>query len=363
MRGRRACATRSERRSRTVEPSRVGCWLDASGPDSEVVVSTRIRLARNLAGVRFAAREDEAEQRRVIATVSMALEKAGFLERGELFDDEQLTENRLHLLLERHLLSLDFVDSKIKRALYVGEDEMLSLMVNEEDHLRFQALASGLDFPATFDAAARLDDRLEAEMDYAFSPTYGFLTACPSNVGTGLRASVLVHLPALVMTREIEKVLRGAVHIGLMVRGLYGEGSETKGNLFQVSNQRTLGQSESEILETVTDVARQVVDYEHKAREFLMKNLRVETEDKVFRSLALLRSARILSSEEGVNLLATVRLGVALGIVNEVSLAQVSGLLVLVRPANLQALLGEELAPAERDERRATFVRESLVHR
>ncbi len=340
---------------------RVGGWLGATGPESEVVISTRVRLARNFAEVPFVLKAKPADQSRVVETVHWALQDSGYLAEGGFIDDEQLTEERSRLLLERHLVSPDFVESKLKRGLYVRRDETLSVMVNEEDHLRFQALVSGLDFPAAFEVVSKLDERLESQLAYAFSPQFGFLTACPTNLGTGMRASVLVHLPGLVLTKEIEKVLRGAVHIGLVVRGMYGEGTEVKGNLFQISNQKTLGQSETEILETVTDIARQVVEYERNAREYLMKHLRVETEDKAFRSLALLKSARILNSEEAINLLATVRLGVALGIVNEVSLAQVSRFLVLVRPANLQVMLGEKLDLPERDERRATYIRESLV--
>lgn len=340
----------------------VGSWLSASGPEADVVVSTRVRLARNLADTPFVTQAKKQEQADVVDTARLALEESGYLEQGRFLDDEQLTQERGTFLLERHLVSLDFVDSKAKRGLFVSADESLSLMVNEEDHFRFQALASGLDFASAFGIAAKLDEKLESAVGYAFSAQFGFLTACPTNLGTGMRASVLVHLPGLVLTREIEKVLRGAMHIGLAVRGLYGEGSETKGNFFQISNQRTLGQSEAEIIETVTDSCRQVVQYERKAREYLVQNLRLEIEDKIFRSLAMLKSARILSSEEAANLLATVRLGVALGIVNELSLAQVSRLLVLVRPRNLQEYLGEQLKTPERDERRATFVRETLVH-
>ncbi len=338
-----------------------GAWLGATGPESDVVISSRVRFARNVEDAPFVPKAGPADQDRVVGAARCALEGTGYLERGRFLGDAQLSEERCGLLLERHLISPDFASTKLKRGLYVSTDEGLSLMVNEEDHFRFQALASGLDFPVAFGEVSAMDERLESQLSFAFSPTFGFLTACPTNIGTGMRASVLVHLPALVLTREIEKVLRGAVQIGLAVRGLYGEGSEVKGNLFQISNQKTLGQSESEILETVTDIAHQVVGYERKAREYLVKNLRAETEDKVFRSFALLRSARILTSDEAINLLATVRFGVALGVINEVGLGQVSRFLVLVRPANLQELLGEKLTAAERDERRATFLRESLV--
>ncbi|MEO0081704.1 MAG: protein arginine kinase [candidate division WOR-3 bacterium] len=341
----------------------VGRWLGATGPDSDVVVSTRVRLARNLAELPFVTRTKASEQAQVVDMVRWALADAGFMDRGRFLDDEQLTPEWGRFLLERHLVSLDFVESKLRRGFFVSADETLSLMVNEEDHLRFQALVSGLDFTTALSLASGLDSKLESIVGYAYSTQFGFLTACPTNVGTGMRASALLHLPGLVLTREIEKVLRGAVHIGLVVRGLYGEGSETKGNFFQVSNQRTLGQSETEIIETVTASCQQVVQYERRAREYLVKNLRTEIEDKVFRSLALLRGARILCSDEAVNLLATVRLGVALGIVNELSLGQVCRLLILVRPENLQVFLGERLKSPERDERRATVVREALVIR
>ncbi|OYD16839.1 protein arginine kinase [candidate division WOR-3 bacterium JGI_Cruoil_03_51_56] len=339
----------------------VGKWLAATGMESDIVISTRVRLARNLVDVPFIVKASASDQARVVDTVRWALQDSGYLKRGKFIDNEQLTEEQGQFLLERHLVSPDFIEAKTKRGLYVSRDETISLMVNEEDHLRFHALVSGFDFPSAFDVVSKLDERLESQVGYAFSSKFGFLTACPTNVGTGMRASVLVHLPGLVLTKEIEKVLRGAVHIDLVVRGLYGEGTETKGNFFQISNQKTLGRSESEILETVTDSTRQIVDYEHKAREYLIKNLRVEIEDKVFRSFALLKSARILSSDEAINLLATVRLGVSLGIINQVNLSRVSKLLILVLPENLQAMLGERLKLPERDERRATFVRESLV--
>jgi protein arginine kinase len=340
---------------------KAGQWLAATGPESEVVIATRVRLARNLADAPFTARAKSSEQERVVETVRWALQDAGYLGDGQFLDNDELVQPAGDYFVERHLASPDFIGSKARRGLYVSLDETVSLMVNEEDHLRFQVLASGLDFGAAFGKAAKLDEKLEAQISCAFSPDFGFLTACPTNVGTGMRASVLVHLPALVLTREIEKVLRGAMHIGLAVRGLYGEGTETKGNFFQVSNQRTLGVSESEIIETITDISRQIIDYERKARQFLMRNLRVEVEDKVFRAIGLLRGAHILTSDEATNLLALVRLGVVLGLINELGLAEVSRLMLLVRPANLQVMLGETLSAAERDERRATFVRQTLV--
>ncbi|MFO7675601.1 MAG: protein arginine kinase [bacterium] len=340
---------------------RVGRWLDGSGPEQDVVVSTRVRLARNVEDAVFVSRAGVPDQSRIVDAVRWSLQSAGYLDSGGFVDDEQLTEERGRFLVERHLASPDFVGSKLKRGVYVSSDEALSVMVNEEDHIRLQALVSGLNMPAAYELAARLDERLESDLGYAFLPEFGYLTACPSNIGTGMRASILAHLPGLVLTREVEKVLRGAVQVGLTVRGLFGEGTETRGNLFQISNQKTLGLSETEILETVTNMARQVIGHERQARGYLVENLRVEIEDKSFRSLALLRSARVLSSGEATNLLASVRLGISLGIINELKPAVVNRLMILVRPENLQAVLNERLKPEERDERRATFVRETLV--
>jgi protein arginine kinase len=339
----------------------VGRWLAGTGTDSDVVVSTRVRLARNLADVPFSTKARPVDQEYVVRAVRCALDGAGRLTEGRFTDNELLSPEQGLYLVERHLASPDFAQSKAKRGFYQSEDETVSLMANEEDHVRFQVLESGQALVAALAAAVELDSQLERQLKYAFNEGFGFLTACPTNLGTGMRASVLVHLPALVLTREIDKVLRGALAIGLAVRGIYGEGTETKGNFFQISNQRTVGQTEAEIADAVASIAGQLVDYERKARGYLMEHLRTETEDKVFRSLALLRGARLLSSDEAINLLATVRLGIALGIINELRLADVSRLMILVRPANLQALLGETLDANARDERRATFIRETLV--
>lgn len=342
-------------------PEKVGAWLSGSGPDSDVVISTRVRIARNLADVPFVGMMKPSEEELVLETVRWALADSGYLNQGQFFEGNILLEPDGLYFVERHLASPDFVSSKRHKGLFVSEDETISLMINEEDHIRFQVLASGFDFATAFRKAADLDEKLEEQLAYAFSPELGFLTSCPTNVGTGLRVSLFLHLPGLVLTREIEKVMRGVHALGLLVRGVYGEGSETKGNLFQISNRKTLGQSEAEIVEVITGIGKQIVDYEHKARQFLMHNLRVEIEDKVFRSLGVLRGARVISSDEATNLLATVRLGVALGIINELKLSEVSRLLVLIRPANLQAILGEKLDAADRDERRATFIRQKLV--
>jgi protein arginine kinase len=345
----------------SLAPEKVGAWLSETGPENDVAISTRVRFARNIEDVPFPGRMKPGDAELVLETIRWALSEGGYLKQGQFFEDGLLSEPDGQYFVERHLASPDFITSKNRKGLFVSNDERISVMINEEDHLRFQALAAGLDFATAFGLAAEVDAKLESQLVYAFSEEFGFLTAYPTNLGTGMRASVFLHLPGLVLTREIEKVLRGAYAVGLLVRGIYGEGSETKGNFFQISNQRTLGQSEAEIIEVLVNVCRQIIDYERKAREYLMHNLRVEVEDKVFRSLGILRGARVISSEEATNLLATVRLGVVLGIINELRVSEVSQLLVLIRPANLQALLGEKLAAVDRDERRATFIRQKLV--
>lgn len=345
----------------SLAPEKVGAWLSEAGPENDVVISSRVRFARNIEDVPFPGRMKPQDAELVVETVRWALGEAGYLNQGQFFEDGMLSEPQGQYFVERHLVSPDILVAKNRKGLFVSSDERLSVMINEEDHIRFQSLVAGLDFATAFRLASSLDEKLESQLVYAYSEGFGFLTACPTNLGTGMRASVFFHLPGLVLTREIEKVLRGAYAVGLLVRGIYGEGSDTKGNLFQVSNQRTLGQSEAEIIEVLMNVCRQIIDYERKAREYLMHNLRVEIEDKVFRSLGILRGARIISTDEATNLLTTVRLGIVLGIINELKVSEVSQLLVLIRPANLQVILGEKLEAAERDERRATFIRQKLV--
>ncbi len=343
-------------------PERTGAWLTDTGPDSDVVISTRIRFARNIHDLPFPNRMTAEEAEWVLETVRWALEETGYLSQGQIFTGQWLNEPDGLYFVERHLVSSNFIATKSQpKGLFVSEDETLSMMINEEEHLKFQGLASGLDFAAAFARAAGLDEKLEGQIEYAYSPEFGFLTSCPSNIGTGMRVSVFLHLPGLVLTREADRVLRGTYSVGLNVRGVYGGGIATQGSLFQISNQQTLGQSEAEIIESLNNICRQIVNYERKARSYLMHNLRVEIEDRVFRALGILRGARIISSAEATNLLATVRLGIALGIINELKISEVSQLLILTQPANLQMILGEKLSPAERDERRATFIRQKLV--
>ncbi|MCX8014457.1 MAG: protein arginine kinase [candidate division WOR-3 bacterium] len=349
-------------------------WLTETNNKSSIVLTCRVRYARNLAGFPFPSKATDDELNEVLKIVNTAINKNETL--SKIFDNsqlivlEKLTPLQAEFLTERHLISYDFIQHLRKKnnkehhlskqAVFINQNETISLMINEEDHLRFQALSSGINFANCLKILNEIDDCLESELKFAYSSQYGFLTACPSNVGTGLRASVLIHLPGLVLTKEIEKVLRAIWQIGYSVRGFYGEGTETRGYFFQISNTVTLGVSEPEIIEGIEKVTNQIIDYEERAREYLFKNTKSEMEDKIYRAYAILKSARLISSEEALNLLATVRLGIATGVITDIPIYEINKMMLLVRPANLQILYNQEMSPQERDEKRASLIRELL---
>ncbi len=335
-------------------------WLEATGPFSEIVLSSRVRLARNLAGFPFVHRAKVKDLKEVITKTRSVTDDTPHFTNGFYVDVKRLLPLDLRFLVERHLISLEMAGDGKSRGLIVGEGESLSLMINEEDHLRIQAFASGLQLDRCYEMSSQLDDALERSLDYAFSEKWGFLTACPTNAGTGMRASILIHLPALVLTKDIDKVLRGVSQVGLAVRGFYGEGSEVKGNFFQVSNQTTLGKSEEDILAGLDKVARQIIEYERSARETLVSSARLEAEDKIWRALGILTNARTLSSDELINLCSAVRLGVGLGVIRAVSPKDLNELLILTQPAHLQKSFDMEMESPERDVKRAEFVRSKL---
>ncbi len=338
-----------------------GEWLRGSGPMHEVVISSRVRLARNLAGTPFLSRcspqqvqELEARLRQVILASPIApkLFYVDVAAAGEL--DRQL-------LLERHLISREHAQGAQPRGVAIGGDETVAIMVNEEDHLRMQVLRSGLQLGDAVQEINRIDDVLEERVDFAFHSRYGYLTACPTNVGTGLRVSVMLHLPALKMTGEIEKAVQAARDMRVAVRGLYGEGTEATGDFFQVSNQTTLGKSEEHIAEEFRQkVVPQIIHYEQMVRQTLLRTQRPALEDKVFRAEALLRSARQISSQETMFLLSLVRLGIVLNLTAGIDLKTVNELFLVTQPAHLQRVLGRELGPQQRSEARAEFIRRRL---
>ncbi|MEO0074952.1 MAG: protein arginine kinase [candidate division WOR-3 bacterium] len=357
--------------NKTVPP-----WLDQESQNSSIVISSRVRYARNLAGIPFPNRASNYELNQVYNMISESIKKDSDLKTIFPVHNpialDRITRLQAEFLLERHLISPDFAQKCIPRkdiknnhhlkayGVAVSEDETVSLMINEEDHMRLQVIMSGLNFEQGFNRLNYIDNKFESLLRYAYSPRYGYLTACPSNIGTALRASILIHLPALVITKEIEKTLRAIWQINYMVRGLYGEGTETKGYLFQISNTSSLGQSEADIITNITKIAQELVNYEEQSREYLLKNMKLEIEDKIYRAYGLLTSARLLSSEEALNLLATVRLGVATQILTNVSLSTLNKIMILLKPANLQLFYNQKMTPQERDEKRASLIRQIL---
>jgi protein arginine kinase len=335
-------------------------WLSAAGTSPQVVLSSRVRLARNVAHTPFPSRANADQRERILTFVKSAVEKSEKLSRGTFVDCDQLDELDRTFMVERHLVSLEFSQCRDFAALLIGEEENLSVMVNEEDHLRIQALAPGLEMRQAFGLASQVDDELSKTLEFAFDPSFGYLTACPTNTGTGMRASVLVHLPGLALTQEIEKVISEISKVGSVVRGFYGEGSDVLGNLFQVSNQKTLGRSEEEIMDELESVAQGIIEREQNARKRLFSEAKDQIEDKIWRAYGILRHARSLTSEEVLNMLSALRLGIGMGVLDQVSLSQVNEILALTQPAHLQKFFGKRMEPSERDRVRANLVRSKL---
>jgi len=334
-------------------------WLHGES-ETETVISNRIRLARNLKSHFFVHRNSREGHIKVLEKIKEAVKENKYFKNGLFLDMAKVKDLDKKFLMERHLISPNFAEAGIRRGLFISDKEMLSLMINEEDHIRLQALEPGFDLLNTWRVISRVDDELNNNLDYAVSKRFGYLTACPTNTGTGLRASILIHLPALVLTREIDKVIRGITQVGLTVRGLYGEGTDVSGNLFQISNQTTLGQSEEEIIESIEKIVRQIIEYEKEARETLLKDARIQIEDKIWRAYGLLKNARLLSSHEFMNLSSAVRLGIDLGLIKDVTSRLLNELLILTRPAHIQKQEKRDMDTSERDMIRANFVRKKL---
>ncbi|MDR1533567.1 MAG: protein arginine kinase [Planctomycetota bacterium] len=327
---------------------------------SGIAVSTRVRLARNLAGRRFTTHPDFSERADVLGEIRRAIQS---LPEGRVFvwrdlEGESPLERRL--LVERHLISRELAEGEGPRAVAVNPEQALVIMVNEEDHLRIQCLLPGLAAHEAYGRVNRLDDLLSRQLTFAFDPGYGYLTSCPTNVGTGLRVSVMLHLPALVMTRHIEKVFRAVYEMRMAVRGFYGEGTEALGELYQISNQSTCGKGEEDIIDDMEAAIAAIVHYEEKARNKLAASERGQLEDRVWRSWGLLRHARLMNSEEAMRHLSSLRLGLAMGVFGDLDPAELERLFLYSQPAHLQRLEGRELEAGDRDAARAAFLRKSL---
>jgi protein arginine kinase len=337
-----------------------GEWLKGKGPSNDVVISSRVRLARNLTGYVFSEYIQDSMAERLIAHVRKAIEESNYLKHHLFFTHKDITTLDKEVLKERHLISGELVQSKKPLGICFTPDEIVSIMINEEDHLRMQVLQSGFNLVEALRLVEVIDAELSAELDFAFSPMLGFLTACPTNIGTGLRASCMLHLPALVMTKQINKVLQALSKMNIAVRGLYGEGTQATGNFFQFSNQTTLGRQEEQIVNDFEKLVKQVIEHEQEARLALSNKRMNKLADQIWRSLGILRSARIISSSETNSLLSLVRLGCDLGIVKDLHKDKLNELFIISQPAHLQKIFTATLPVEERDAKRAALLRDKL---
>jgi len=342
-------------------PHMLGEWLKGCGPESDIVISTRVRLARNVKGYPFTLRATPAQREELLLAVGEALKRVHLDKSVIQLNLAQVSEVHRDVLVERHLISRELASAEGPRAVVFGRGEMLSIMVNEEDHLRLQWIKSGFDIDRAFKALVKVDCALEKHLPYSTSTKYGYLTACPTNVGTGIRVSVMVHLPALTLKDHVQKVFKAAEKMNHAVRGLYGEGTRAFGDFYQISNQATLGRSEEEILESVKAIVPKVLEYERRMRGQLFTEERPMLEDRVYRALATLRSARMLNVQEMMSHLSLVRLGVDLGVVNDIKTQTINEIFILGQPSHLQREEGREMSPNERDTRRAELVRTRLA--
>lgn len=332
-------------------------WLRGEGPRSDIVMSTRVRLARNLDGYPFFSRAKDEQRKNVLEKLVSVFKKNDLLKDAALIRIKDISEVDREFLVERHLMSQEHAVCVERKGLVVGKGEILSIMINEEDHLRMQILRSALNIREAWTAIDALDTSLGKSLTFAYSNRFGYLTACPTNTGTGLRASVMLHLPALEMTGQIEKVYEAISKLGLTIRGFYGEGSEAAGNFFQISNQVALGHSEGDILDNLERVINRTISREEQTRGYLIDKKKRETQDGIFRSYGTLKSARIITSRETIKLLSAVRLGVDLGIISGIDTSSLNEILLLMHPAHLQKINSKQLSSHERDIKRADMIR------
>ncbi|MFN7732402.1 MAG: protein arginine kinase [Pirellula sp.] len=334
--------------------------MRGNGPESDIVMSSRVRLARNLAGFPFVRKCEDKDRTGIANSVRRAIDALPLASETEYVDVAKLGDLDRQFLMERQLISHELSEAEGARAVILDPNERFSIMVNEEDHLRLQVMQSGLDLEAAWKRMSELDDLLESKLVYAFTKKFGYLTACPTNVGTGLRVSVMLHLPALVATKQIDKVFRAFGKINVAVRGLFGEGSQFMGDLYQVSNQTTLGKDETTLMHRVSEVVPQLIEYERKAREFLLNEDRDDLNDHVSRALGILCTAKKISSEETMHYLSKVRMGVNLGLIEHIPIPTVNKLFIHTQPAHLQKLCGEKLSVSARNTFRANYLHQHL---
>ncbi len=338
-------------------------WMKSGGPEGDIVLSSRVRVARNLKGYPFPHLLDRDKAEQIIHATQLALENGELVEQAGKFEVTRMVELspvERQILVEKHLISPDLLQNQELKAVALRDDEVISIMINEEDHLRIQCLMPGLQLKNAWELVDRVDNGMEKTMDFAFSEKFGYLTACPTNAGTGVRASVMLHLPGLVLLDQLKNIFISISKLGFTVRGLYGEGTEALGNLFQISNQVTMGHPEEEIINSLNSVTGQLLLQEREARKVLMRERREQLEDRIGRSFGILRYARIITSEETMRRLSDLRLGVDLGLIEGIDGEQLTELMVMTRPAFLMKQHQGELSPVQRDVLRAGLIRNRL---
>ncbi len=335
-------------------------WLRGTGPNSNIIISSRIRSARNLVDIPFSHWANSKQREKSLEEIKAAVGSALFLKKSTYLELKDYSELDKQFLVERHLMSREHAVTQDSKGLVIDEKEIVSIMINEEDHIRMQVMQSGFNLTEAWRITNEIDNELGVNLDYAFSPKLGFLTACPTNVGTGIRASVMLHLPALVFTNQASRILQTITKLGLTVRGFYGEGTEVQGNFFQVSNQVTLGRTEEEIIDSIDKVIAQIVTREENARKAMFMRSKERLVDRIWRSYGTLRSAHIISSNETIELLSAIRLGIDMDILKDLTIPVINELFILTQPAHLQKMEKKVLSHSERDLKRAELIREKL---
>ncbi len=337
-----------------------GEWQRGTGPNGDIVMSSRVRLARNLAKFPFSHWTNKRQEKEVMRLSEEAIRKTQLMKNSVTVRMCEVADVDKQLLLERNLISREHILKPEFKTVVIGDREIVSVMINEEDHIRIQIMQSGFNLQECWRIADRIDSDLGKTLEYAFHEEWGFLTACPTNTGTGLRSSVMLHLPALVMTKQINRVIQAITKLGMTARGLSGEGTEAEGNFFQISNQITLGQAELDTIDSIERVIRQIIGHEESARRNLLRQNRDMLKDKICRAYGLLRNAHVISSKETIQHLSMVRLGVDMGIVQETDRRVINELFVLIQPGHLQKIEGKLLTQTQRDVKRADILRKRI---
>ena len=327
--------------------------------NNDIVITSRIRLARNLKNYKFPVNMSRDESKGVINEVNNAINKHD--NNYKLTYMKDLSDVKKNSLIENHIISPALAKKKDEGAFLISPDHKASVMINEEDHIRIQTLGEGMSLKECYELSNEIDDIIEESVEYSFDKELGYITSCPTNIGTGMRASVMLHLPALSITNQVDKLLYGVSQLGVAVRGVYGEGTKSIGHLYQISNQGTLGASEEALIDKITQIVTQIIDKEKNTREHLKKNNYDELEDDFYRAYGLLTNARKISVDESMRLLSLLKLGSEMGITPMVKGKNIYQLMIWIQPNNISTIEGEELSPKDRDKKRAEIIRRELL--